>query len=1454
MENKEANKLIYGIKWENKELLDELERRGIFENLNFIITGLYLAARFRKGRSYQRLANNLENWKHSHLTGNNFKPKSGDKESEELDQLIKGATKKVDNPLTIKEEEEDRLDSNIINTSNVHNELTTKESSEYEMVSKESWTYKLLMLHTLYSCITISDQTIILYVIQDYALTITAKLVYILLKNELFDVIKEIISHNIPIINDQGSIEEYALFQNLSTLSNLRQFYISNKSRLCPADMVDFMLKNKLDQLKTNKFIKECKNLKDNTIIEILLKHNQEFWAEKLIKENFDYSDGVVIAAIKHECFMFLLFYIRVTSGELFELEEEIIELIIEKIADDVKHIEYYLFLLLRYKQYVSLAHSKTFFNQINKCLSYHEAEIAFVIGQPNPMKITILIIELVLEIMKSITVMKIMGNKILADLISFVQKMQAQVENENQLRQIFYDKDIANREVINIIGSNNLISLLENKNMQVIISDIWSGPYPLEGKMRQTTSSLYFLLAHGGKTSRDLELINRPKIFIRNIHTMKYHPYQFMAWKDGINIRYLFEAGIFVLLFYLNFSSSNELHDELLKFLKDFLRKALPPGSSNFEDINYAVLPDKFKADWKALIYIIYTIMMSRLNLIYIYIFLLFHYLYQVAFLILAKRLVTFSQFFRFELIVDIIVFLFALFNLVYLHVVISDVKESVLEDKELEIQVKSIMNFTNKPGLQVIIALLLTANALRVFTIFRVNSTLGPLITMLKLMIINMLAFFFLYFANMVTFACLATILIFPSDNEKYSSLYNSSISLFQASLGNFDFEDVHSEGNPPYSDYICDIFLVIFLLINIVLFMNFLIAILSNIYSIYEQKSHSLYMVEIVKIKIFFASDDQYGCLISSPNPLSVIVNSIPFVLFLITYGCQNRQKIHKCINYVFLYIEYSCLFIWMLLIYILFSTIYMPLVYIKWGIIKIGLIFVGTHRSTASKIGSALTFLIFGLFILTMNYLADIYFFCFHSYSTHLRHISSTKRTDYMSKEIYLKILDFAERNQDTNKIVPYEIFLNKIKQLCGLKDIKFMEYNSEVPKAEVKSFGKRLFSEEIVNEKKRRYRKSETRTFLQLFSREESTKINRSKKQIVPQFEGKEDLSKYEQEKKEGEILNLASMHTLIKNIILENHDGVKVIYLPLFYRLLHVNVRMGELKLEYKRLSKQSTKSIIERSTSNIQNEMRKARSSSMKLLSHSLREENKAGIKFLSENVLMSLLHSYRVGALKESTVSFKTRKSKSLKVDYILRELRQMGLHIAKERRERIREMEGFNIRRAGFEANSLEVNMVNKWGKRKKNIMEKANDIVNRLRTENYIEGASISEGNISWLEDNSDTQSEVDSNSHDSISETPVLPSNAKVKSKYINTSTPLFKKHTRVSSNSTPQDENIEIEKILDKMEARILEKKEDLGIAHQIPTSERTETERSPILSNNIHYDSNNSDRGNEEA
>ena len=111
-------------------------------------------------------------------------------------------------------------------------------------------------------------------------------------------------------------------------------------------------------------------------------------------------------------------------------------------------------------------------------------------------------------------------------------------------------------------------------------------------------------------------------------------------------------------------------------------------------------------------------------------------------------------------------------------------------------------------------VLAILVVATWLRLLFSLRISKRFGPLFKIIQAMVLNLTKFLIIWIMVIFIFSAFTTLML----NDRFSSLGETLIYFFKASMGEYDYEDFGS-----------DIYLLVFLFVNMVIMLNFIIAIM-------------------------------------------------------------------------------------------------------------------------------------------------------------------------------------------------------------------------------------------------------------------------------------------------------------------------------------------------------------------------------------------------------------------------------------------------------------------------------------------------------------------------------------------------------------------------------------------------------------------------------------------------
>jgi len=160
------------------------------------------------------------------------------------------------------------------------------------------------------------------------------------------------------------------------------------------------------------------------------------------------------------------------------------------------------------------------------------------------------------------------------------------------------------------------------------------------------------------------------------------------------------------------------------------------------------------------------------------------------------------------------------------------------------------------------------------------RVTKQFGPMFKTLQNMTIDLIQFMIIWLVVLIMFTCVS-ILIF-GQLDSFQNFIDILVMYFEASLGNWNmnvYSGTDFDGNPLTTLYNIGVaYQSLLLLINMVLFLNFVIAILSSTFAYYENKQLGLYYEVIVSLFPSMDYDDKYGAVVCAQPPFNLLI--LPF----------------------------------------------------------------------------------------------------------------------------------------------------------------------------------------------------------------------------------------------------------------------------------------------------------------------------------------------------------------------------------------------------------------------------------------------------------------------------------------------------------------------------------------------------------------------------------------------
>ena len=174
------------------------------------------------------------------------------------------------------------------------------------------------------------------------------------------------------------------------------------------------------------------------------------------------------------------------------------------------------------------------------------------------------------------------------------------------------------------------------------------------------------------------------------------------------------------------------------------------------------------------------------------------------------------------------------------------------------------------------------------RLLMMLQLTETFGPMIEIVIHMMYDLVIFFGLFAIQIITFAAVGVLLF--GDVPEYDDIISTSLMFFSYALGSFDLSIYDNQTSSRAVAGI--IYSCIVLIVNMLVLMNFLIALMQDTYVYYRRLKRGLLYKSIVYAIPNYKYDSTYGCLIALPPPFNVL-NLIILPWFLVSGFGQVKK---------------------------------------------------------------------------------------------------------------------------------------------------------------------------------------------------------------------------------------------------------------------------------------------------------------------------------------------------------------------------------------------------------------------------------------------------------------------------------------------------------------------------------------------------------------------------------
>jgi hypothetical protein len=213
---------------------------------------------------------------------------------------------------------------------------------------------------------------------------------------------------------------------------------------------------------------------------------------------------------------------------------------------------------------------------------------------------------------------------------------------------------------------------------------------------------------------------------------------------------------------------------------------------------------------------------------------------------------------------------------------------------------------------------AVMFSVILIRASLVLTITRQYGPILRMIQIIIIDVSKYLSVYFISICVFAVAANLLFFR-EGEQYETFSRSMITMFESSLGGFDFTVF------AWRKYTGWVFLTVWIFFSAVILLNLLIAVLSSRYEEINPQANADYASLLYSYYTSSRYTPTYGALVIFTVPWNaLLVPFVPLLCFKRTAGKASFYLTH---------VSYLLLLVFTFGLFTLLNLVLIPYVYLK-----------------------------------------------------------------------------------------------------------------------------------------------------------------------------------------------------------------------------------------------------------------------------------------------------------------------------------------------------------------------------------------------------------------------------------------------------------------------------------------------------------------------------------------
>lgn len=173
--------------------------------------------------------------------------------------------------------------------------------------------------------------------------------------------------------------------------------------------------------------------------------------------------------------------------------------------------------------------------------------------------------------------------------------------------------------------------------------------------------------------------------------------------------------------------------------------------------------------------------------------------------------------------------------------------------------------------------------------------------------------------YFSVLFLFSVVGFVLF--SDLPNFAALQTTLFTLFEATISSYDADQMKQAKIGAFLGYA---FFLAFMILNLILIMNLIVARLAATYKRYNARRHLLVLLNTLHVRAVSEADDKYSCIVSAPFPLSL--------LHILTGSLVLNLK-SPAANTAVLHIFFLPIALFAIIVFTVYQVLVLPFCYIK-----------------------------------------------------------------------------------------------------------------------------------------------------------------------------------------------------------------------------------------------------------------------------------------------------------------------------------------------------------------------------------------------------------------------------------------------------------------------------------------------------------------------------------------